>query len=274
MCSIFGIGFFRNHRLEDEHLLIGIVSRLFREAEAGGRDAAGLSIMREKSVHILRRPLSGSQLVATDEYLNFMRENIKLKEPGNRVMSIIGHCRLPTQGRPENNLNNHPQVINNIIGVHNGIIVNDRELFESFEKVIVRKAEVDTEIIFQLISYFSRGLISKTVDAIQKAAPYLAGGFACGMQNIKHPYNLYIFRHSNPAKILCYNKMGLVLFATREHYITSAFEEFVDVKEASEPIDLLDNQGIVFNLWNHTSCTFLFKDKISAVGEELKKHAG
>ena len=229
--------------------------------------------MREKTVHILRRPISGSQLVSTDEYLDFMRENIELKNPnGNRLMSIIGHCRWPTQGSPDNNLNNHPQVVGNIIGVHNGHIHNDYELFESFGKVITRQAEVDTEIIFQLINHFNKARISKTIDAIKTTTPYLDGNYACGMQNTKHPHNLYIFRHSNPAKILCYNRMGLVFFATREHFVTSAFEGFADIKGTSEEIDLIDNQGIVFNLWNHTSCKFLFKDKQAA--EELKHNVG
>lgn len=273
MCSIFGIGFFNGHKLESAATVTGIVTRLFREAQVGGRKASGLSIMREKSVHVLRRPLSGSQLTATDEYVEFMRENIELKNPdGNRLMSIIGHCRWPTQGSPENNFNNHPQVVGNIIGVHNGVINNDHELFELFGKVITRQAEVDTEIIFRLINHFNKVRISKTIDAIQKATPYLGGSYACGMQNAKHPHNLYIFKHNNPARILCYNKMGLVLFATRAHFITSAFEDFVGDVGASEEIELIEDQGIVFNLWNHTSCKFPFKNKQAA--EELKKHAG
>jgi len=254
-------------------MLTGIVSRLFREAEVAGRKASGLSIMREKSVHILRRPLSGSQLVTTSEYLDFMMKNLEIKDDNNKVMSVIGHCRWPTQGDPENNLNNHPQVIDGIIGVHNGVITNDHKIFDSFRKVITRKAEVDTEIIFQLINHFNKSPKSKTVDAIQTATPYLAGGYACGMQNTKHPHNLYIFRHGNPAKIKLYSKLGAVFFATREHFITAAFDHFHNAADdAGEEIDLLTNQGIVFNLWNHTSCKFPFRDYQAT--QELRNHAG
>ena len=272
MCSIFGIGLFNGHTFKNSASLTGVVSRLFKVAEIAGKRACGLSIMREKSVHILRRPLSGSQLVATDEYIDFMNEALEKDKNGtNRVMSIIGHCRLPTQGKAENNLNNHPQVIDDIIGVHNGIITNNHNLFESFNKVITRKAEVDTEIIFQLINHFNKNV--KTVDAIQTATPYLAGGYACGMQNAKWPHNLYIFRHNNPARILIYKKLGLVLFATREHFITSAFEQYIDAADGKgEEIELLDNQGIVFNLWNHGMCKFPFQDHQAA--QELKNNAG
>ena len=269
MCSIFGIGFLQGHKFKNESTLIGVISRLFKAAEVAGRRAAGLSIMREKSVHILRRPVPASGLVASEEYIDFMSDNLKIKDEENRVMSVVGHCRLPTQGDPSNNLNNHPQVVDNIIGVHNGVIGNDHEIFDMFKEVIVRKAEVDTEVIFQLISHFSKGKRSRTISAIKKATPYLRGSFACGMQNTRHPYNLYLFRHGNSINILNYNEMGLLFFATREYFITTAFDEFVDYSGEGTPIDLVENQGIAFNLWDKTMCKFLFKDWRAA--EELKK---
>lgn len=271
MCSIFGIGFYKDHKFKDEASLTGVVSRLFREAEVAGKEASGLSIMRERSVHVLRRPVSGSKLVATSEYLGFMDSSLKNMCGNNRLMSIIGHCRYPTQGAASNNLNNHPQVTGHIIGIHNGTITNNHDLFKSFEKVIDRKSEVDTEIIFQLINHFNQSPTSKTIDAIKKATPYLGGSYACGMQNTNHPYNLYLFRHSNPIKILHYSELGIVVFATREHFITEGFEDFTDNKGKGVPIDLINNQGIAFNLWNHALCKFIFQDRAKA--QELK-HAG
>jgi len=273
MCSIFGIGFYKDHKFKDDSTLTGVVSRLFKEAEVGGKDAAGLSIMREKSVHVLRRPVSGSNLVRTSEYLDFMADSLKDMRGNNRLMSIIGHCRWPTQGSIYNNLNNHPQVTGHIIGVHNGHIGNDRELFESFSKVIDRQAEVDTEIIFQLINHFSASEMSNTVTAIETATPYLGGSYACGMQNVRHPYNLYLFRHGNPIKMLQYPDMGLVFFATREHFIIDAFEDFVDVaRDQGVPVDIVDDQGMAINLWNHTFCKFNFKNRQKHL--ELRANAG
>jgi len=272
MCSIFGIGFFKEYTLINPDTITGVVSRLFRQAEVGGRHASGLSIMRANEVCVLRRPKSGSKLAASGEYLDFMQESLKDLDSGsNHLTSIIGHCRLPTQGCESNNLNNHPQVINNIIGVHNGIISNDGRLFEAFKEVLTRKAEVDTEIIFQLIMHFSRNHKTGTIDAIRKATPYLKGSYACAMQNTNHPYNLYLFRHFGPIKILYYPKEKLVFFATREHFITRAYEEFVKTGK-STPIELIDNQGIAFNLWNHTFSKFLFRDDRDA--QELGKYVG
>ncbi len=267
MCCIFGIGLLQGHKLESESTLIGVISRLFKEAESGGRRASGISIMREKSVHVLRRPIPASKFISTTEYLNFMTDNLKLHDEENRVMSVIGHCRLPTKGSPENNLNNHPQVIGNIIGVHNGVIGNDDELFDSFSALVDRKAEVDTEIIFQLINHFNKSQNSRTIDAIKKTTPYLRGGYACAMHNTKQPYNMYLFRHGNPIKILHYADIGAMFFATREHFMEDAFEKFVNFSGRKTPINVLDNHGIAFNFWQKTMHKFSFRHK------QTEKHA-
>lgn len=270
MCSILGIGLFNNHKLRDDDTLMGIFSRLIKEGEVGGRRASGVSIMRDKKAHVLRRPLGASQLVATEEYLKFMEDNIDTNNTENALRSIVGHCRAPTQGSPQNNLNNHPIVAGNIIGVHNGIIGNDHTLFTQFEKIIKRSAEVDSEIIFRLLEHFTHPVRAKTVDAIKTAAPYLAGSYACAVHNTKHPYNLYLFRHSCPINIRYFPEHGVVLFATRMHYIERALENFFDDMGEGEDIDLVDNSGVVFNLHYNTMSKFRFSDKREA---EEKKNA-
>lgn len=270
MCSIFGVGLYNGHRMHSESTLTGIMSRLFKAAEVGGKRAAGLSIMREKTAHVLRRPLSGSQLVSTEEYLDFMEDNLDLADKENRVMSIIGHCRFPTKGSEDVNENNHPQVVGSMIGVHNGHITNDDELFEKFSKVLTRQAEVDTEIIFQLINHFNNPPKAKTIDSINTAAPYLNGSYACAMQNRKHPYNLYLFRHSNPIKIRYFPQLGLVFFATRMHFIENALCSFLDESGEHDDLELVQNQGSVFNLHARAQCKFLFTDKDEA---EKMNHA-
>ena len=111
-------------------------------------------------------------------------------------------------------------------------------------------------IIFQLIKLFSNKTGAKTVDAIIRASKYLEGSYACGMQNANHPYNLYLFRKFNPIKILYYQKTGVLFFATREHFILNAVKKFSKIEEEGKPIDLIDGQGITFNLWEKSFCKF------------------
>lgn len=280
MCSIFGIGFFKGHEFKDNPTITGVVSRLFKAAEVRGRKAAGLSIMRERQTHVLRRPLSGSELVSTKEYLDFMQEGLrknKVGENNNRVMSIIGHCRYPTQGSELEILNNHPQVIDNIIGVHNGVITNDHALFAKFEQVITRKAQVDTEIIFQLIKHFNNeSKETHTIEAIKEASKYLVGSYTCGLQNTNHPYNLYLFRKHNPLSVIYYPKIKVLFFASNETFIRDAYDDFVNstMSTQSKEIEVANYTGMAFNLWNHTKSGFKLKQTDKNVRQGARRRVG
>jgi len=262
MCCIFGIGFLNGHQMKDSDAAIGIISALFKEAESGGRAASGISIVREKTTGVLRRPLSASNLIKTDEYLRFMENYLTLDGNANssdRIQSIIGHTRLPTKGRPSNNLNNHPQVINNIIGVHIGVISNDDVLFNRFNKAFDRIARVDTEIIFQLISHFSKRVHEdKTLTAIQSTADELIGSYACAVQNVNHPYNLYLFRKGNPIRVQIFKDLGIIIFATREYFIDIAMKLLDDVEQPKE-IEIISENGIGINLFTRSYANFSIK---------------
>lgn len=268
MCCIFGIGLLKDHKLKSSDSLIGMVSVLLREAEIGGRMASGVALMHEKKAKVLRRALSGSQMASSYEYLAFMADHVKIgkdTEPENQLQSIIGHCRLPTQGSPSNHYNNHPILTDHIVGVHNGVISNDHELFEDFKKSFARIAEVDTEIIFQLIDYFSgKKQWSSTVDAIQKTTPYLQGYYACAALNSKSTRNLYLFKHGAPIRILYYPKVKVLFFATREHFIETAVSKAEEDMGKSIEIDLLDDRGIAFNLYNSTMHKFRIRNYYAA----------
>jgi glucosamine 6-phosphate synthetase-like amidotransferase/phosphosugar isomerase protein len=254
----------KDHKMQDADTVTGITSVLLREAEKGGRSASGLSIMKAKSAHVLRRPLSGSALVNSKEYIDFMDKNLKLGEdedPNDTINSIIGHCRMPTKGSEFENLNNHPLVIKHIIGVHNGIIINDDELFAAYRAYFTRLAKVDTEIIFQMIAMFCGNREVNTIEAIQKSATHLRGSFACAMQNANHPYNLYLFRASNPIRLLAFKKLGIIIFATREHFIKTALDTMLDGENNGDEIPILDQSGISINLYNRSFAKFILNKK-------------
>jgi glucosamine 6-phosphate synthetase-like amidotransferase/phosphosugar isomerase protein len=65
---------------------------------------------------------------------------------------VLVHVRDYTKGHPSIEANNHPIRHGSVVGIHNGVIVNDDELFESHG---FRRAEpdmtVDSEAIFALV---------------------------------------------------------------------------------------------------------------------------
>lgn len=260
MCSIFGMGFFQNHTLDDTTTIKSIMGTLLKEAEVNGRSASGVAVMKSHSAEVIRRPLSGSTLAKDEDYLNFADKHMgvgKDEAPNDHLISIIGHCRMPTKGSPENNYNNHPIVAENIVGVHNGVINNDDELFNKFRKNITRIARVDTEIIFQLVSHFTRRFGSnQTIKSIKETAEHIKGGYACALLNIDSPYNLFLFRSGPQIRILYYPTVKVILFATRENFILTAVKPFEDYLGDSVEIDMISDMGVTFNLFSKTMSKF------------------
>jgi glucosamine 6-phosphate synthetase-like amidotransferase/phosphosugar isomerase protein len=73
---------------------------------------------------------------------------------GPEATQALVHVRDYTKGHPTIEANNHPIRHGAIVGIHNGIIANDEEIFEEFA---FRRAErgmtVDSEAIFALVEW-------------------------------------------------------------------------------------------------------------------------
>jgi glutamine phosphoribosylpyrophosphate amidotransferase len=214
-------------------------------AQAGGYAASGVSIGTEKEITVLRRPLPAAQLLGTDLYHRITTDKIILSK-GSSFLSAIGHCRTPTKGDPSNNLNNHPIVTDRIVGIHNGVVMNDNELFQQFR--LDRRAEVDTEIIFALINHFLSAGTDATYKAIMKTVAVLSGSYSCALQDSLNPYNLYLFRGYAPGVVFNYPESGVLLFATASYMITDAVVKTCAPLGRPQEIEYPANSGLVFNL--------------------------
>jgi glucosamine 6-phosphate synthetase-like amidotransferase/phosphosugar isomerase protein len=180
-----------------------------------------------------------------------------------KPIQMIGHCRWPTQGSPLNNDNNHPIVCGRIVGIHNGCIGNDSTLFDSYAGDFERIAEVDSEIIFQLINSYNEEL-QDMADAIRTTAGLLTGSYACAAINAENPYMLWLFRNGSPCEIIEYSK-GVIIFSTSERFIKKAMKGTDFGKETK--IELDRNSGIGINLFNNTFFRFSTKsDEIATRG--------
>ena len=102
-------------------------------------------------------------------------------------VEVLLHVRDYTKGHPTVEANNHPVRHGQVVGVHNGIILNDEEIFE---RHAIQRHEpsmtVDTEAIFALVKSFGpwgktfeqlRGSMATAwVDERERGAVYLARG--------------------------------------------------------------------------------------------------
>lgn len=124
MCGIFGIVEANNEKVKRHRL-----KTLVRNARSRGKDASGFLISENQNLSIHR---SHEDIARLFKKLDFKRANIAL-----------GHSRLVTNGSDDN----QPIFKNDCVLFHNGIIVNDSELWQEREG---REFEIDSEIIIDL----------------------------------------------------------------------------------------------------------------------------
>lgn len=256
MCTIFGIGILKDNKIPNKGAVRRIMTGVMHKSMNSNTDASGVAAIRKNRLNVLRRPVPAAELSSTKEYGTFMKESISLKK--DRTTSIIGHCRLRTKGDPSNNLNNHPIVAGSIVGIHNGVISNDDDLFE-LNPQIDRIAQVDTEIIFQLVNmFFSRG--KSTVEAIKETCSMLRGSFACALLNAQCPSNLFIFRAMINVSLLLYKDYGIVAFATIPYTVKETMSGIT--QEEPVALSLPRNSGTVLDLNEGSISTFSLKQDV------------
>jgi glutamine---fructose-6-phosphate transaminase (isomerizing) len=136
MCGIAGYsvqsGSPLDRTLAAQALLAAIAER--------GADAVGYAYRRAEDAYaaVVEQRTPASQLLE------------RIAVPGEATQLLV-HVRDYTKGHPSIAANNHPVRHGPVVGIHNGIIVNDDELFEQHGW---RRAEpemtVDSEAIFAL----------------------------------------------------------------------------------------------------------------------------
>lgn len=109
---------------------------------------------------------------------------------------LVGHNRLTTQGKEDNNENNHPFETDNFKVVHNGIISNDKELKEEFK--LDYPIETDSAIIPFLLEHKIKNNINNNTFMVllKETIELLQGSYSVFLLD-KRNGNLYYFKSSS-----------------------------------------------------------------------------
>ena len=148
MCGIFGI-IAKDNKYKKKFLEKDI-SRLFLLSESRGKEASGLSVLNNQNISTYKDSVMASNFIKSKPYKMLVRDN--LEESHEKPFAFIGHSRLVTNGNEIFQTNNQPIITENMVGIHNGIIVNEDQLW-SENKLLNKQYEVDSEIIFKLIEH-------------------------------------------------------------------------------------------------------------------------
>ena len=112
----------------------------------------------------------------------------------------IGHTRWATHGEPsENNAHPHCTDDRSLIGVHNGIIENYKELRDKLtRKGYSFHSETDTEVAVKTVDYYLRKYNLGPVDAIVRTMMRVRGSYALAFMFREFPGEIFVARKDSP----------------------------------------------------------------------------
>ena len=192
MCGIVG---FVGKKQAAPILLDGLSKLEYR-----GYDSAGLAI---------RNGEEPAEVVKSKGRLKILAEKT---DNGNALIGNcgIGHTRWATHGEPSK-ANAHPHVSGNctgsgsgeveseVVGVHNGIIENFKELREKLLKHGYKfYSQTDTEVVVKLVDYYYKKYTHDPQEAIAKTMVRVRGSYALCLMFKSHPGEIWVARKDSP----------------------------------------------------------------------------
>jgi len=220
-----------------------LTRELLIELQPRGLDASGIAVINEPGTEeswVFKKPLRPDRLVRRPKFEE------TLQKIGPHTNFIMLHARWTTSGTTEDNVNNHPIIIPNFIGIHNGTLDNDDKLFNDHVEDFKRVGEVDSEIIFQLFSYYSeQGLDPQS--AMQQTAAQLDGTFTGAVLDWRHPRRMMMFKFERPLSLVRIPHYDIVIAVSESKFWDRAAKR-LKIKAQDKISYVEDKTGLIFDL--------------------------
>ncbi|MCB0317462.1 MAG: hypothetical protein KDD56_01810 [Bdellovibrionales bacterium] len=150
MCGIFGVVANGKNR-PDANFIKSAAVKLLRLSQTRGSEAAGMAALLNSKIKVFKAAVSPKEFLKSPILDQIFLE--AFSEDKQQPIVLIGHSRMVTNGSQENHFNNQPVITSNMVGIHNGIVVNDKMLWEKYPD-LKRKYDVDSEVLFALLRKF------------------------------------------------------------------------------------------------------------------------
>ena len=153
MCGIFG-------QVSSTSVIKNNLRILVKHSEQRGKDSSGLVCYKDSIYRVYRADYEIEKLLK------------KIKPSKSQI--VLGHSRLITNGLADN----QPVVRDNICAVHNGIIVNEEEVWKKLK--IERKFKIDSELIVAIaLEHFAKN--GRLMELPKKILSLCKGVIACAI---------------------------------------------------------------------------------------------
>lgn len=201
------------------------MAELFTKAllaqESRGQEATGVLLVKaDSSFRVEKAALTASSFIETPTYRSF------LSQIDQDVVLLLGHTRNPTRGTPLLAVNNHPIVRGRTIGVHNGTLLNDGDIFDYHLQAgsASRMGEVDSEAIFALIDEIPRAAsLARYSGELERMSKLLKGSYTTLHVHPDDPCRLYLLKYKNPLSLHFWPEQQGLVFSSRYLFLRETF---------------------------------------------------
>lgn len=255
MCGIFGIVHQPTTSENSGKNIRTLLTHLALYSESRGKDSSGFAFRNYEmqQTDVIKGDIPIHQLIRKEKYLSILNENLVSCAKKNPFLAF-GHARLVTNGSQLQAVNNQPVVKDNMLLVHNGIIVNADALWEQ-NPDLQRHFLIDTEIIPSLISkQLNHG--ETMVAACNKSFNVLEGTYSIALLFNDLPY--FVLATNNGSLYFVQNNESLV-FASEAYFLKKLY------KKSNQNIviqQIKPNHGVVVGLSDFSLYPFSKEDNV------------
>lgn len=273
MCGIIGLITKDETTLSHDKIKL-IIDDLLLVSQSRGKDSSGIAFLTDNEILVYKEPKPAKEFIKTKIYKEILDTELK-------KYAIIGHARMETNGSFSLTNNNQPIIKDGLVTIHNGIIVNDSEIWKD-NKDITRQYEVDTEAFNSLF----RKNINKYNDilnALNFTLSQLKGSYSFGSFFSDYDH-LLLVTNTGSLYTLTDKQNSFLIFASEKIFLDQLiFKHFPDSKEDLLLTKIQPLTGILINIRNLDITNFQTKVKsikvtkletkkrtIKLMGEEIK----
>ena len=232
MCGLFGFSSYNNNVSKQK--LDDLLNNLAFESQVRGTQATGIACKNSKH-----------QLMVQKENKSASDVHFQISKKTN---AVIGHTRHATQGRVEDNFNNHPfkGTLKNgtpFALAHNGVLTNDK-ILRTEKNLPKTKVETDSYVAVQLLEQNN----AITHKALKEMAEAVDGSFSFTV--IDNNDNLFFVKGDNPLSIVHFEKLGLYVYASTDEILWKALVDsgFVQQIKKGEYKEIPIEEGQILSI--------------------------
>jgi glucosamine--fructose-6-phosphate aminotransferase (isomerizing) len=273
MCGIFGV-FCSRRAAYSRGFLAQALRILVEESQSRGKDSSGLVVYDERVAvyDVFKGAIPLDALFHSSAVTSSLDRSLRAYTTGTQhTFAAFGHSRLVTNGTERNDENNQPVVKDGVIGIHNGIIVNDAALWER-HPALSRSYQIDTEVMLALL----RESLASGCDlptAVGRFEAEIVGTVSTALL-VPECAALVLYTNNGSLYTLT-NDRDLLLFASQIYPLKAVAEHLKSVLGAGYRIQQVDcGSGVILNLEPFGVQRFVAADHLHATPDRGAKAEG